>query len=52
MIEELPEEATLDDIEYHLFVRRKIERGLEDLKQGRTLTHEEIKERFKKWDAQ
>ena len=52
MIADLPEEATLDDIEYHLFVRRKALRGLDDVRTGKTVTHEELKKRLAKWDEQ
>jgi predicted transcriptional regulator len=49
MIEELPNDVDIDDIEYHLYVRRKIMRGLDDIRSGRVLTHEEVENRFKKW---
>ncbi len=49
MIEELPNDVDLDDIEYHLYVRRKIMRGLEDIRSGRVLSHEDVEKRFKKW---
>ena len=49
MIEELPNDVELDDIEYHLYVRRKIMRGLEDIRTGRVLTQTELEERLKKW---
>ena len=37
----LPENATWDDAMYRLYVRQKIEEGLEDVAQGRTIPHEE-----------
>ena len=49
MIEELPNDVELDDIEYHLYVRRKIMRGLEDIRAGLVLTQTELEERLKKW---
>jgi predicted transcriptional regulator len=37
----LPEQATWDDVMYTLYVRQKIEEGLKDVEEGRTLSHEE-----------
>ena len=33
-VRELPEETTFEDIQYHICVRQKIERGLQDVKKG------------------
>jgi len=35
LIEELPEETTLDEIEYHLYVRKKLDRADEAIRNGR-----------------
>ena len=43
IIEQLPEQATWDDIMYELYVKQKIEEGLADIDAGRTVPHEEIK---------
>tara|TARA_R100000656_G_C3910051_1_gene120691 strand:- start:35 stop:238 length:204 start_codon:yes stop_codon:yes gene_type:complete len=37
----LPEQATWDDVMYTLYVRQKIEEGLKDVEEGRTLSHED-----------
>ena len=49
ILEGLPEDASLEDIQYHLYVRQKIEHGLEDLEAGRTLSEEEFDRRMAKW---
>ncbi len=49
LLEELPEEASFDDIQYHIFVREKIERGLNDIEKCRTLSQEEVERRMSKW---
>ncbi len=46
MLEELPDDATFEDIEYRIYVRRKVEQGLKDLEEGRVLSHEEVVKRF------
>ena len=48
-LQTLPDEVTLEDVMYHLYVRKKIQQGLEDGKAGRTYTHEEMKEIIKSW---
>lgn len=49
ILEDLPEDASLEDIQYHLYVRQKIEHGLEDAQAGRTLSEEEFDQRMAKW---
>jgi predicted transcriptional regulator len=49
ILENLPEDASLEDIQYHIYVRQKIEQGLEDVGAGRVLSHEEVQRRLAKW---
>jgi len=49
LLEHLPDDSTIEDIQYHLYVLEKIRRGRDDIQNGRTLTHEQAKERLKKW---
>ena len=50
MLEKLPDDSSLSDIQYHLYVLEKIKRGLDDAANGRVRSHEEIKEYMrKKW---
>lgn len=48
-VRELLDHSTVEDIQYHLYVLEKIRRGRDDIKNGRSLTHEQAKERLKKW---
>jgi predicted transcriptional regulator len=48
MLDELPESATWDDVLYALYVRQKIERGFDDIKNGRVISHEEVRRQFLK----
>jgi predicted transcriptional regulator len=45
-ISKLPEEASWDEIMYKIYVRRKIDEGLKAAEEGRTVSHEEVKELF------
>ncbi len=49
LIQQLPDDASLEDIQYHLYVREKVERGLRDLKSRRTLSQKEVERRMDKW---
>jgi predicted transcriptional regulator len=49
LLERLPDDASLEDIQYHIYVRQKILRGLEDVEAGRTLSEEEFETRMSKW---
>ena len=46
LIDSLPDEATWDDIMYELYVKQKIEVGLEAVQEGRTIPHQEVKKRL------
>ena len=46
LIEGLPEDASWDDIHYALYVRQKIEAGLQAAAEGRTVPQEQIKARL------
>jgi len=49
LINELPDDCTYEDIQYHLYVIQKIERGLNDVKEGKYFTHEQMKKKLAKW---
>lgn len=49
MLDELPDDATFEDIQYHIYVREKIIRGLKDAEEGRVLSEEETERRMSKW---
>ncbi|MDN5344961.1 MAG: hypothetical protein PWQ18_1074 [Clostridia bacterium] len=49
MIREMPEDASVEDIMAELYFRKKVDRGLQQLKAGQVLTHDQARERLKKW---
>jgi predicted transcriptional regulator len=46
LLERLPDDASLNDIQYHIYVRQKIERGLEAIQNGNVISQEEIEKRM------
>jgi len=49
LINRLPEDCTLEDIQYHLYLMQKIERGQKDFEEGRVYTQEEVEKKMSKW---
>jgi len=48
-LDQLPDDTSFEDIQYHIYVREKIERGLKDIQEGRMLNQEDAEERMSKW---
>ena len=48
-IKTLPDDITVEDIMYHLYVREKISHGLEEADKGNKVSNEKAKEIIEKW---
>lgn len=49
LLEKLPDNASLDDIQYHIYVRQKLERGMVDIEEGRVVDDAEVERRLSRW---
>ena len=49
LLDRLPDDASLNDIQYHIYVRQKVERGLEAAEKGNVLSTEELNRRMSRW---
>ena len=49
LIKKLPDNVTTGAIMEELFFKQQVEKGLQDVAEGRILTHEEMKERIARW---
>ncbi len=49
LIEDLPENVTIDDIMKELYVKSKIDKGIQELNSGKVVSHEKVKEKLGKW---
>ena len=50
LLERLPDDCTLEDVQYHLYVLQAVERGLAAAEAGRTISHEEVEQKIReKW---
>ena len=48
-IEALPDDASIEDAMERLLFLAKIEKGLQQADAGRTISHDQVKERMAKW---
>ena len=49
VIQEQPEDASFEEILKELALARMVERGLQDARDGKTISNEEMKLRISKW---
>ncbi len=49
LIHSLPADCTLEDIQYHLYVKEKIERGIKAVDDGQVVPQKEAEKRIKEW---
>ena len=49
MIKNLPDDCTYEDIQYHLYVVEKIQKGLDRAESGESTSYENAQERMRKW---
>jgi predicted transcriptional regulator len=46
LIDALPKETSWDELIYQMYVRKKIDKGIEAAEQGRVVAHEGVKKQF------
>jgi hypothetical protein len=49
LVDQLPDEASWDDLMYQIYVRKKIEAGRQAIAGGRVFTQEEAEKRMAPW---
>ena len=49
LLDTLPDEVSYEDIQYHIYVQQKIDRGLEASERGDFISDEEIEQRIARW---
>ncbi len=52
LLNKLPDDCSVEDIQYHLYVLDKVRRGLEDARVNGTLSQEEVESHLSKWLAE
>lgn len=51
VLKQMPEDCSLEDIQYQLYLRQKPEKSRTAAAEGRLVPHEEVKQRLSKWLA-
>ncbi len=49
LIQSLPDDCSMEEIHYHLYVIQKVEKGLSDIDEGRIVSQEEAERRVTGW---
>jgi len=49
IIRDLPDDANIEDAMEKLLLLHKIEKGIAQVEEGRTVSHEEAKHRLRRW---
>jgi len=49
LLESLPDDASLEDIQYHLYVLEKVKKGIDRAEIEGAVSHEVAKQRLGKW---
>lgn len=51
LLDKLPDDCSLEDVQYHLYVVEKIHRGIERAEKEGTLSQDEVERKFSKWTS-
>ncbi|GMU84293.1 MAG: hypothetical protein AMXMBFR47_41630 [Planctomycetota bacterium] len=49
VLDRLPDDCTIEDVQYHLYVAEKLRRRIEQADRGDTVSHAEAEKRLEKW---
>jgi hypothetical protein len=49
LLQRLPDDCSLEDVQYHLYILEKMRRGVEDAEAGRVPTQDEVEVQFSEW---
>jgi predicted transcriptional regulator len=49
VLEQMPDDCSLEDVQYQLYQRQRLDRSRQAAAEGRIVSHAEVKERLSKW---
>ena len=49
IVQKLPEDASFEGVMEELLLRKKVAEGRQDLRDGKTLTHEQVRQELQRW---
>jgi hypothetical protein len=51
LLDKLPDDCSLEDVQYHLYVVEKIHRGIDRAEQEGVLSQDEVERKLQKWTS-
>jgi hypothetical protein len=51
LLDKLPDDCSLEDVQYHLYVVEKIRRGIERSETEAVLSQDDVERKFSKWTS-
>lgn len=51
LLDKLPDDCSLEDVQYHLYVVEKIHRGIDRAEKEGALSQDEVERKFSKWTS-
>ena len=52
LLDQMPDDCTLEDVLYHLYVIEKVQKGMAELDAGKGIPHEQVAEEMRrKWQV-
>lgn len=51
LLDKLPDDCSLEDVQYHLYVVEKIRRGMERAETEAVLSQDDVERKFSKWTS-
>ena len=51
LLDKLPDDCSLEDVQYHLYVVEKIRRGIERAETETVSSQDDVERKFKKWTS-
>jgi ribosomal protein S20 len=52
LLEKLPDDCTLEDIQYHLYVVEKVHRGIDRAAMEGEISQQDVEKRLSKWNTE
>jgi predicted transcriptional regulator len=49
LLNKMPENASLEELMYKLYFRQRVDRGIRESREGKTVSHGEVKRSLAKW---
>ena len=49
LLEQMPESASIEELQYHIYVRQKIQKGLDAEAEGKVFSQAEAEQRMARW---